>query len=443
MNLLDTLRAHVRGEVVAPADGAFRDVSKIFNRAAQHTPLAVVRCRDTADVVTVLRVAGDAGVPISVRSGGHSPSGRSVGEGAVVIDLRAIDSFSLDERTHVATVGGGIGTTALTQQVWARDRFVSTGFEPRVGFSGALLGGGYGLGVRRFGLACDSLVAAEVVLADGRVVVADAERESDLFWALRGAGAHFGVVTRLEVKTHPMPPLVFATARFGLENAEHVLTRYAELLPSLGRDTMAYLTLGPDRFTGPSLGLLGFHFGDEAAAKKALRPMQNLARPLLTNLDQVAVADVHVASTFIDSGFPEDHHNEWATAFFDDARGACDALAHFAASSSNITSAVWCLNEHLGGAMGDLAPDATAFALRSAQVGLVTTLKWHTPAERPDALLALQRKSLAAVISRSIGRYPNYVADGNYDSAYGANLPRLRALKTKFDPAGRFGRAFL
>lgn len=431
--VLDELKRHVRGEVLVPGDAPFLDTARVFNAARQHTPRAIVRCLDTADVVTVMKLTAQHGVPVTVRSGGHSISGASVGEGAVVIDLRRIAHASLDESSGVVTVGGGIISRDANAFAWSRGRCLSTGFEPRVGLSGALLGGGYGLCARKYGLACDALLEAEVVLADGTVVMADAARESDLFWALRGAGAHFGVVTRFSVRSFPLPTLSLGTATFAVDGAERIFQRYRELLPTLGRDTMLYLTMSAEEELGPVIQALGFHFGGEASAKQVLAPALNLGRPLLKSVEQVPFEAVHQ----VGSVFPEQHRHAWSAHFFSSAGAATDELARFA--QAELRFPFWVVCEHLGGAVSDVAPDATAFPFRSVELGLVTALRWTDAA--PTQQLAAQRQLHDALSPRALGTYANYVSDGRFAVAYGANLERLRALKEKYDPSHRFGAA--
>lgn len=422
------------GEVVDVSAADFKDVAHVFNQASQHTPLCVVRCRDAAQVARAVRIVADAGHRISVRSGGHSIGGASVAGGAVVLDLRPMSTLSLDEATHDVIAGGGVKLGDLNEFLWARERCTPTGFEPRVGLSGLLLGGGYGLLSRRDGLACDALVEAEVVLADGSVVITDATREPELFWGLRGGGAGLGVVTRFRLRTKPLPGVMVGVATFSIADAPRVLRSYCDRLPELSRDLTLYAAFA---WNGdePTFNVMGYQLDAGPQSRRELSDALALGPAKTRSVTWSTFPELHPSGET--GAFPENHRHAWRALFFADLEALCESAGEYAPQHR---PGFWTVLEHMGGAISDVKPEDSAFPHRAAHVGWVTALNWKDA--RPDASLALQERLHETMRPRAMGSYTNYVqaehGPAGVVDAFGANLPRLRALKARVDPGALF-----
>ncbi len=203
-DVLNSLRSQLRGRVIGPGDDDYDDARAVFYRVFDGRPDALVRPADVDDVATVVRAAGQTGVPLAIRSGGHSPAGHGVGQGGVVLDLGALRGMELDRRERTAWAGAGLTAGAYTARAGEDGLATPFGDSPSVGLGGIALAGGIGFLHRRHGLTVDNLLAAEVVTADGRVRVVDRRRNPDIFWGLRGGGGNLGVVTRFRFRLHPV-----------------------------------------------------------------------------------------------------------------------------------------------------------------------------------------------------------------------------------------------
>ena len=204
----DDLRKMLRGELVLPGHADYDAVRRVWNGMIDRQPAAIARCTGTADVMTVVKYARDNGIPATVRGGGHHVAGKSVRDGAIVIDLAPMRGMQVDPRNKRARAEGGLRWGAFDHETLAHGLYTTGGTVSVTGIGGLTLGGGLGWLMRKHGLSCDNLVGAEVVTADGRFLSANASENSDLFWALRGGGGNFGVVTAFEYRLHEVVPIV-------------------------------------------------------------------------------------------------------------------------------------------------------------------------------------------------------------------------------------------
>lgn len=408
-------------EVLRPGGPGFAEACAVFNVGVQVEPALIVRCADASDVQAAIAHARTEGLPLTVRGGGHAVGGFCLARGGVVIDVRPMRALSVSGDTVTAGAGCGWGDLPV-------DTHASVGaFDPRVGVAGFVLGGGYGMLTRLHGLGSDHLLAAEVVLADGSCVTADA----DLLWALRGAGPNFGVVTQLTLRRHPLRPLTVAKVVYPLSRLRELLRLYRDTVAGLTDATTVYFGIQCTRTGFEGVQLLGFHFGEDASPLAALRTW---GRPLHEEQHAVGYAAAHVAN---EQTFPAGHHHAWRAHFLPSLSDAVvDRLAVLASGGHEL----WAVLEHLGGAMGRPAPGATAFAHRAARFGFVSAVKWK--GTRPAATLRAQDALHAALQPESIGTYVNYLGarptNSDIAAAYGANLPRLSELKRRYDPHNVF-----
>lgn len=433
MSVEAQLGEELSGTLITPAAETFEATAAIFNQAFQHRPRFIARCANTQDVSLTIRRAREAGLPITVRSGGHSHGGASVGAGAAVIDLRGLDSITIDRAAMTADVGGGVAAGALLNRLVPEGLVTVTGFDARVGVSGLLLGGGYGLLSRRFGLACDQLVEAEVVLADGRVVIASADREPELWWALKGAGANFGVVTRMRLRLQELPTIYGGVIAYHAGRADELLPRYRALLSTLTDATTVYVGVSMEPAgTISSLSFIAFHVGPLEEGERILSPLAQWGRQLGGEFDEVDVLSLHEPT---DETFPEGHRHSWRAHFLEHLEPRTIEVLSKAFDEGRARPS-WTVLEHMGGAIGTVDSSASAFPHRRAQVGFVSALKWKGQPDQES--LDWQERLYASLSPGALGGYVNYVSPKHGPAAilaaYGANLPRLQQLKRRYDP---------
>jgi FAD/FMN-containing dehydrogenase len=226
------LREQVRGETITPDDGGYEEARRVYNAMIDKQPHVIVRALDANDVVAAVNFARENELPIAIRGGGHSVPGFGTGDDAVVIDLNAMQRVDVDPGTKTAKAQGGATWGTFNDATYAHGLATTGGIISTTGIGGLTLGGGIGYLTRGFGLSCDNLVSAEVVTADGRTVKASDEENDDLFWALRGGGGNFGVVTEFEYRLHPVKEVYGGPMFFELEDAPKVLKFYREFIKS-------------------------------------------------------------------------------------------------------------------------------------------------------------------------------------------------------------------
>lgn len=454
-----SLARGLRGTLRRPGDAGYDSVRLVFDRRYDDVrPAAVAAVASVPDVQACVAFARTTGVPLTVRAGGHSYTGGSVGTG-LVVDLRALDATTVAGGT--ATVGAGVALVDVYTRLAARGVSVPAGSCPAVGIAGLALGGGIGVVDRTYGLTCDRLTSAQVVLADGRVVTASATSEPDLWWALRGGGGSFGVVTAMTFTTHPTQDLATFTYTWPWSAAAAVLTGWqaAAMPPALW--STCHLLAATDG--GPTVSVSGVYVGSAAACTAAIGPLLAAvgAPPesgsvrtrtyLETMLLEAGCAEVppaqcHVADETAGGTLPRDAFvaaSDLFTAAIPPAGVAALVVAVEARQASGLGTGGVAFDSW-GGAIAAVAADATAFVHRDVRFGAQYTASWaQTPGNGP---LAANQRSLAA-IKATISRYATGAAYQNYadptlpaatEAYYGSNLPRLQAVKRTYDPGNLF-----
>jgi FAD/FMN-containing dehydrogenase len=436
---LSTLTAVLPGRVFEPGSDDYLAGARVSKGPG--SPLAVVRPEDAVDVASVVAFARAHDLELSVRSGGHDSRGMSTNDGGLVLDLRSLDAIEI--RGDLVTIGGGARWGQVADALAPHGLALSSGDTKTVGVGGLSLGGGVGWFVRLWGLAIDSLVSAEVVLADGRIVTANAESEPDLFWALRGGGGNFGVVTSFTYRAHPLPD--------GVVSGAIDLAPDADLAAAfrVWRDT---LRAAPERLTTTYLGLPSFGEGmppvsqiafvwaggDLDAARAAIAPL--LEAPGVTGhtIERMPYADV-----LVDEQPDADQVGAPAIKLVDEngfaARFDDDLIAELAAVKRDLGDSVLMVRL-LGGAYSRVAPDATAWGFRDTEAWLVSAA--FVPEEIYDAESPKLRATWARLDPWLKGLYGNFSSlDDPIAKMYpSATLSRLRSIKAVYDPANFFHR---
>jgi len=430
------------GRVIAPNDAAYDQARAVYYGGIDKRPGAIARVANVADVQRVIATARDGGYELAVRSGGHSIAGHSTTNGGIVLDLRAMSKVEIDPTDRSAWVETGATALAVTEAAGKHGLVVGFGDSGSVGVGGITLGGGIGFLVRKFGLTIDSVLAAEVVTADGRRLRIDAEHHPDLFWAIRGGGGNFGVVTRLRFRLHELPQftggiLVLPATPETITGFVAAATNAPEELSAIGNIMPAPpLPFLPSEMHGKLVifGMLAF-VGGHRSAEPALAPFRSLAAP---------IADLVKAMPYAEMYPPEDPNARPAavgrTLFVD---GIDQPLAETIVdylSTSDAAVRVAQLRV-LGGAVARVAPGATAYAHRSKPM-LVNVAAFYNGPEDRAVRAAWVAQFARTVQPDDAGAYVGFLGDegaARVRSAYpDATWHRLTRIKSTYDPTNLF-----
>lgn len=435
-------------DVLRPDEDGFDEARRIWNGRFDERPAVIVRCHDADDVRGAVQLARASSTPISVRSGGHDYAGNSAREGSVLIDLSGMNRLHIDAERRVATAQPGVRWAGLDGAAQAFGLATPGGTVSSVGVPGFTLGGGSGYLSRKFGMGVDNLLAAEVVTADGRIVRASEENDSDLLWGLRGGGGNFGVVTSLELRLHQVGPEVLAgQIVYPYETAPEVLRRYRDFMMQAPDELQCYafivrvppIEAFPARSHGrPAVFLVLCYAGTPARGREVVQPLAELGgEPLLVAVEPrpytVAQQAFDVAMGYGNRWYSKAHY------FRSLPDAAIDAVVTHAERLPGEFTVAYLGRE--GGAIGRVDPAATAFPHRDAAFSLHVFPGWTAPAD-DDEIIAWARAFHEATAPFATGGvYANLLDRDDRDAAqkaYGANLDRLSRLKAKWDPKNLF-----
>lgn len=435
---VDDLRASLRGGVLTPADAGHDEVRRIHNGMFVRRPAVIARCLGAADVVDAVRFARTHELEIAVRGGGHSVAGKSVCEGGLMLDLSLMRGIHVDPVQRTVRAQGGVTWGDFNRETQLYGLATTGGAVSTTGIAGLTLGGGLGWLMGKYGLAADNLISAEVVTAAGDVVRASAEENADLFWALRGGGGNFGVVSWFEYRLHAVGPVTSGHVAHPMERARGVLQFYRELTSSAPDElTLHALLHAPDGM--PVAEILACHCGSLAEGEVATRAIKRFGSPVVDALGPASYVDTN--TTLYDPGFPRGARNYWKSSFLAELNDAAiDALiAQFAVCPSPMSGL---LLEHFHGAAARVGVGETAFAHRRESYSLLVVSEWLDP-EEDEKNIAWARATYAALRPNMAREaYANYQtedeAEGASEQAYGPNYERLVALKNRLDPTNLF-----
>jgi FAD/FMN-containing dehydrogenase len=439
---LRQLRSAVRGDVIAPADGTYDAARALYFTGFDHRPVAVAKPVDAADVARVIGVAGDSGLPLSVRSGGHSMAGHGVADGGILLDLGALRSLDIDVAARRAWAGAGLSAGEYTRM--AGEHGVATGFgdSAGVGIGGITLSGGVGFLHRRYGLTIDNVVAAEVVTADGSVLHADTISHPDLFWAIRGGGGNFGVVTRFEYRLCDVGNVyggllvLPATAALMATFIAEAEASPAELCGMINVTIAPPLPFLPAGVHGkPIIMAAMVYAGDAASGERAFAPFRALATPYVDD-----VAELPYPAMF--EGPPAPHPARVAIrSFFTDGVSLDHAeatLEYLQRSTAPMRVAQFRV---LGGAVAEVPAEATAFPHRARRIMANVAAMAYDTQHLPE-YDAWATEFAAKLRNGAPGAYVAFLCDegeARVREAYlGSTWDRLRAIKRAYDPENLF-----
>jgi FAD/FMN-containing dehydrogenase len=443
------LAERLSGEVISRDHASYDQARIVWNGMIDRRPELIARCANAADVAAAVRFAAARGLSLAVRGGGHNVAGTAVCDDGLVIDLAKMRDVRIDSSGSTVHVQGG-ATWADVDGVTAPLGLATTGgVVSETGVAGLALSGGVSHQRRRDGMTIDNLVSAEVVLADGRIVRASLDDNPDLFWALRGGGGNFGVVTSFELRLHRLGPEVFAlNVGYRLEDAARVLSGWRDVVAGAPDElsTAAMIWALPDvpelpaELRGrPYVGVAGMWAGDPEEGERATRALRELATPLI---DMSGVTGYLDLQRSLDPFFPAGVRRYWKALYLDGlADGAIDRTVDWSLRRPSNDTLV--IIRHCGGAISRVPADETAFGDRSSEWMLSIDSTWHEPAD-DDENIAWTRGFYDAALPYSDGKayfnFPGLLEEGEaaVRSSYGANHARLARIKAAYDPENRF-----
>jgi FAD/FMN-containing dehydrogenase len=444
---LDTLAGRVSGAVIRTGGEEYEQARKVYNGMIDAHPAAIVRCVDADDVAAVVRSAAESGVTLAVRGGGHSVPGFGTADGAVVADLSPMQSVQIDDGARTATAGGGVTWGRFNDTAAEHGLATTGGIIGTTGIAGLTLGGGIGYLARAHGLSCDNLLSAHVVTADGSQVTASAEENPDLFWALRGGGGNFGVVTQFSYRMHPIPANVLVGLMFfELADGPAVFRFFDDMIEDAPREYGGYpaMHLAPplpfipeDRINQPFAVVISSWTGDPEDGERFFDRFRQVARPAA---EMVAPMPYPALNTLFDPLLPPGLQHYWKAAFATDLSDeAIAAHIEHGARMPAFTSAMHAYA--INGAVHDVAADATAFGHREARYAVNIAGMWSDPADNERSIQWVRDYYAAIAPYAQPGGYTNFASGDDQGKAaenYGANYRRLTELKRRYDPDNLF-----
>jgi FAD/FMN-containing dehydrogenase len=436
---IQDFRGGLRGALLRPGDEGYDAARQVWNGMIDRRPALLVRCAGVADVIQSVTFARTHNLLVAVRGGGHNITGYAVCDGGLMIDLSPLKGIRVDPVVRTVRAQGGVTWSEFDHETQAFGLATTGGTVASTGIAGLTLGGGLGHLMRRFGVACDNLLSVDIVTADGQLRTASATENADLFWAVRGGGGNFGVVTSLEYRLHPVGPLVLGgIILHPLSQAREVAQFYRAFTSSAPDELTTLLGFLTSPDGQPAVAFVVCYSGPLAHGEEVIRPLRAFGTPVA---DLVAPMPYTAVQALFDPAFPPGRLNYWKSSFLEDLSDAAieTMIAQFSAVPSPLSMATF---EQLGGAVSRVGAHETAFSERSARYNLLIASEWVEPAESErnirwarDFWAAMQPFAKEAV-------YVNYLDRGEEErirAAYGAQTyDRMVAVKKTYDPTNLF-----
>jgi FAD/FMN-containing dehydrogenase len=443
---MQQLTSVIRGQVVQPGDDGYEEGRQVYNAMIDRHPALIVRAADVADVVAVVRFARDERLDLSIRGGGHNVAGFGTNDGGVVLDLSLMRNVRIDPVRRTARVGGGATWGDVDHAGYAFGLATPSGIISTTGVGGLTLGGGFGHLTRQYGLSIDNLISADVVTADGELLIASADENPDLFWAIRGGGGNFGVVTSFEFRMHPVGDVYGGPVFYPVEESANVLRFYREFIATAPREISAFFgyhiappaPFVPEHLHGAvACTIVTCYTGPIEQAETALRPIRDAA-PVA--LDLMGPIPYPALNSMFDALLPAGLQHYWKADFAEELSD--EAIAVHAEYGPRVPNFLSLMHLYpLDGAVQDVPNDGTAFSHRDVRfihnvVGIDTDAA-NMPAHRDWV-----RTYWSALRPHSSGgSYLNFLMDEGQDrirATYRGNYDRLLALKKQYDPENLF-----
>jgi FAD/FMN-containing dehydrogenase len=436
------------GPLLRPGDDGYDDARRLFNGMIDRRPALIARCTSAGDVALAVKKARSSGLALSVYGGGHGVTGTAVAEGGLCIDLRLLKMADVDPDSQTMRAGAGLTWGEFDAAAFEHELAVTGGRVSTTGISGLTLGSGSGHLERLFGFTCDSLLAAEVVTADGRIVNASADENPDLFWGLRGGGGNFGVVTTFTFQLHPIPRRVLAGMLLYPGAMAPELVRYwrdfmlsapDEVCSALAFITAPMVDYLPEPTRGgPAVAMLLAYVGPLDEGEKVLEPMRTWGPPTLSLVEPMPYPEMQ---RLLDAGAPPGMQNYWTADFYRELPDeAVDTFVELANMPVSPLSQMVIIPG--GGAISRVDEDAMAFGNRNAPWNVHYLSMWTDPVDTEENIF-YTKALVTAMKPWSTGRvYLNFIGDegqSRVEAAFGPEKwAKLRALKAKWDPDNLF-----
>jgi FAD/FMN-containing dehydrogenase len=442
----DALRARVSGPVITPGHPDYDEARRVYNFMIDRRPAAIVQCTSATDVAAVVRQAAETGLELAVRGGAHSVPGFGTADGALVADLSGLSTVTVDPETRTARAGGGVTWAGFNEATAAHGLATTGGVVSTTGIGGLTLGGGIGYLTRGYGLSCDNLLSAQVVTADGQIVTASETEHADLFWALRGGGGNFGVVTEFTFRLHPVTDIYGGPMFFELSDGPALFAYFNEFIKTAPREFGGFpaFQIAPplpfipeDRVGEPFVALVSCFTGSPEDGEKILQGFRDIATPVAEHVGTMPYAALNGA---FDALVPRGLQHYWKAAFVGDL--TAEAIAVYMEHGPKVPTVNSTVHVYpINGAVHDVAADATAFGHRDATYALVIAGMWPDPADN-EANTAWVKDFSAAIAPHSLdGGYVNFASADDQSKVaanYGANYSRLQEVKRRYDPNNLF-----
>ncbi len=438
--IVEPFASGLKGELIREDGPGYEESRKIWNAMIDRRPAMIARCRGPEDVVRAVNFARDHRIPLSVRGGGHNVSGNAICDDGLVIDLTPMKEVQVDPERRVATAQGGVTFKEFDLKTQEFGLATTGGIVSSTGIAGYTLGGGLGYLMRKHGLACDNLLGVEIVTADGRVLKANARENADLFWAVRGGGANFGVVTSFEFRLHPVGKILYGPLIHPLQRARDVLRFYRKFMEGAPDELQAYAGCLRTPDGAPVAAVVAAYIGPIEEGERILRPLREFGPPLADQIQPTAYVD-HRA--LFDAYYPSGLRNYWKSSFLKELSDAAieTMIRHFERAPSPLPGVAL---EPLGGAVARVGRDETAFDHRDAWSSVIITDAWKDPAEDEKHRAWVRGLWQDLEPYTTGGVYVNYLGEerdegrNRVKAAYGTKYERLAALKKEYDPENLF-----
>lgn len=439
----------LRGDLLHAGQDGYEEARLVWNGLIDKRPALIARCIGTGDVVDAVNFARENDLLLAVRGGGHNVAGNAVCDAGLVIDCSLMRGVQVDPAERTAHVQPGADWGDLDKETQLHGLVTAGGQVSMTGVAGLTLGGGMGYLRRKWGLSCDNLLSVEIVTADGQVINASEHEYPDLFWAVRGGGGNFGVVTSFEFRLHPLGPEIYgALTIYPFEEATSVLRNWRDfVLEAPDEVTCDALVWGmpplpevpPEMHWAPVIILAAMYAGSAEEGERILQPVREMGTPIG---DMSARQPYLAMQSDVDALFADGQLYYWKSLFADRLRDEMiDEVIALAAEKPS-PQCLFALRS-LGGAMGRVPEEATAYGNRDALFNISIDNTWQDPA-RTDEMIAWTREAWASLRERTGGGvYINFAGFGEEEdtlvrAAYGRNYERLREVKAKYDPDNLF-----
>ena len=434
---VEGLRARLRGKLLRAGDAGYDDARTVWNGLIDHRPALIARCAGAADVVAAVEFGREHGILVSVKGGGHGVAGKAVSEGGLMIDLSPMRSIRVDPASRTVRAEAGVLGRDLDHETQAFGLATPVGTVSTTGIAGLTLGGGQSWLGSKYGFAIDNLLSVDMVTADGRLRTASATQEADLFWGIRGAGHNLGVATSFEYRLHPVGPVLSGMVIHPLSEGVEVLRFYRDFTASQPDELQIWagILTAPDG--NAVVALIPCYVGPLAEGERLLAPLRRFGKPLA---DTIAPMPYVAVQQMFDPAFPPGRPTYWKTGLTNriDDRVIADTVEFASRVPSPHTVIIFA---ELHGAYSRVGKTDTAYFHRDMQYDLIALSVWTDRADSERNIRWTRELFAAWEPHLASAAYVNDLGDEGEErvrSAYGANYPRLAALKAKYDPTDFF-----